>query len=94
VDELGRGDVEGRVESARRDLGGIALLDRDGGARRCGRIDRRQRGGDVERDVVARGEDGQRIGPDLVRDVSVRGDPVGAHDDAVDRTGGEQRAGR
>ena len=34
---------------------------------------------------MASGQDGQRVGADLVRHVSVGGDPVGPHDDPVDR---------
>ena len=75
------------------DLGAVPELDRDVGAR-CGRgIDGRRRRGDVERDVVRTREHRQRVRADLVRDVAVRGDPVGAHHHRVDRAGGEQRTG-
>ena len=47
-------------------------------------VDRRERRGDVERDAVARGEHRQRVGADLVRDVAVGGDAVGADDDQID----------
>ena len=41
-------------------------------------------GGDVEGDVVLFGEDGDAVGADLVGDVSVGGDAVGADDDGLD----------
>ena len=41
-----------------------------------------------------RGEHGERVCPDLVRRVPVRGDPVGAGDDEIDLAARHQRAGR
>ena len=40
------------------------------------------------------GEDGQRVGADLVGGVAVRGDPVAAHDDRVDHARRHRRTGR
>ena len=79
-DQLRRRDVEGRVPrgEARRDLGRVALLDRDLGAGRGRVVDGRARRDDVERDPVMRGEHREPVGADLVRGVAVRGDPVGA----------------
>ena len=96
VDERGRRDVEGGVEGrdarrgdreravARRveeeDLGPVPPLDRDlrpGGA---GGVERRPGSRDDERDAVRPAGEGDAVGPDLVRDVAVRGDPVGADD--------------
>ena len=57
-------------------------------------IDRRQRRRHVERHAVPRGQHGQGIGAHLVRHVAVRGDPVGAHHDAVDEAARHQRARR
>ena len=85
-DERGRRDVEGGVprREARGDLGRVAFLDRDAGAGRRREVDGRGRRDDVERDVVVTCEHGERVRPDLVRRVAVRGDPVGAGDDQVD----------
>ena len=61
-----------------------ALLDLDGGSVAGVRVDRRQRGGDVERNAVVAGRHRQPVGADLVGDVAVGGDPVGAHDGGPD----------
>ena len=58
------------------------------------RIDRRGRRDDVERDPVMRRGHGETIRADLVRGVAVRGDPVGAGDDAVDLAAAHQVRGR
>ena len=67
-----------------RHLARAALLDRNVRAVGRAQIDRRQRRGDVERDVVLARQDGDAVGADLVRGVAVGGDPVGADDDEVD----------
>ena len=110
VDERGRRDVEGRVErrdSRRRepqrlagrrrqeeDLVGVAELDRDRAAVGTVRVERRRRRGDDERDAVGPAGEGEAVRPDLVRDVAVRGDPVGADDDRVDAARGDVRRPR
>ena len=63
---------------------GVALLDRDVIAVGRGEIDRRERRGDVERHVVRVRHHRHRVRADLVGDVAVRRDPVGADDDEVD----------
>ena len=55
-------------------------------------IDGRQRGGDVERDAVLAGQDGDAVGADLVRGVAVGGDAVGADDHEIDWPVAHQRA--
>ena len=75
------------------DLCGPALLDRDRSAVRACEIDGRRGRRDVERDSVLLREDGQRIRADLVRDVSVRGDAVGADDDGLDGPAREEVPG-
>ena len=67
-----------------RDLGGGALLDGDLVAVRGGDVDGRERSGDVERDAVLLGEDGDGVGADLVGGVAVGGDAVGSDDDGLD----------
>ena len=80
ADALGR---DARAADVRH-LVGATLLDRDaravGAARSIVEIGR----GDVERDAVRLGQDGERVGADLVGGVAVGGDPVGADDDGVD----------
>jgi hypothetical protein len=66
------------------DLDGGALLDGDVVSVGGGEIDGGPGGGDVEGDAVFPGEDGDVIGADLVGDVSVGGDAVGADDDGLD----------
>src|SRR3990170_3814869 len=89
---LSRREVEGGVGGGdalrggghareRRDLFGGALLDRDLVAGGRAGVDRAGRRGDVERDAVLAGKHRQRVGADLVRDVAVGGDAVGADDD-------------
>ena len=56
-------------------------------------VDGGERSGDVERDAVLLGEDGDRVGADLVGDVAVGGDAVGADDDGLDLALAHQRAG-
>src|SRR5678815_2773259 len=87
--ETRRGDVEGRVtrrNSGRRErlatevrhFGGIPLFDDDGFARRTPEVHRGPRRGDVEGAVMEARRAGHAEGADLVRDVAVRGDAVGA----------------
>ncbi len=94
-DQCGRGDVErwvidvdtfggGCTAQSVRDLAGVALLDRDQIAAGERQVERARRCGDVERDVVRPGEQGDAIGADLVCGVAVGGDPVGADDDELD----------
>ena len=91
-DQLGRGDVEGGVvdgdplggglpAEAVGDLARVALLDRDGRAVGERQVERARRRGDVERDAVRPGQQGDAVGADLVRGVAVGRDPVGADDD-------------
>src|SRR3712207_7028694 len=47
---------------------------------------------DVERHLVILGRDRQRVRPDLVRDVAVGRDPVGADDHRIDAAAREQRS--
>ena len=102
-DELGRGDIERRVADlrvGRRDadaaerehLVRLALLDRDGGAVGRREIHGAGRGADVERDAVTGREDGQGVGPDLVRRIAVRRDPVRPDEDDVHLAAGHQVA--
>ena len=77
-----------------RHLVGIALLDLDVGAGRGREIDRRRGRGDVERDLVLARRDREPVGADLVRDVAVRGDAIGADDHEVDQSPAHQRRGR
>ena len=56
-------------------------------------IDRRERRRDVERDAVLLGQHRHAVGADLVGDVAVGGDAIGADDDEVDRALAHQRAG-
>ena len=76
-----------------RDLGVVALLDRDGVAVADGHVHRRERRGHVERDAVLLGEDADAVGADLVGRVAVGGDAVGADDDAVDLAAAHEVAG-
>ena len=55
-------------------------------------VERRARRDDVHRQIVVAREHGERVRPDLVRRVAVRGDAVGAGDHAVDFSGGHQRS--
>src|SRR4029077_1150039 len=103
-DQVGRRDVEGEVERVGRvggdagaedfgDLDLLAPLDQDGGAGGRGAVDRRERRGDVEGDLVVVGQDGDGVGADLVGGVAVGRDAVGADHDAVDEALGHQGAG-
>ncbi len=58
-----------------------------------GEIDRRERRGDVERHVVRVRHHRHRVRADLVGDVAVRRDPVGADDDEVDVALAHERPG-
>ena len=64
-------------------LSPVAVLKVDGGPG----------GGDVERDAVLFGEDGDAVGADLVGDVAVGGDAVGADDDGLDAALAHERGG-
>jgi hypothetical protein len=99
-----RGDVERGIPDpralrrhARRtevaDLALIAFLDRNVRAVRRRDVDRRHGRRDVKRDVVLPREHGDRVGADLVRDISVRGDPIGAHDGEIDLAIAHERSG-
>src|SRR4029450_12138502 len=70
-----------------------SLLDRDIVAGRQGEIDRARGGGHVEGYVVFACEDCELVGADLVCDVAVRGDSVGAGDYDVDFASSHVRAG-
>ena len=72
----------------------IALLDLDVVARRRRRVERRLRRGDDERDAGPRRGERQRVRADLVGDVAVGGDAVGADDDGVGQTRGRSPTGR
>ena len=76
------------------DLAGGPLLDRDPGPVHRREVDRVERRTHVERDAVVGGQDRQRVRPDLVGRVAVRGDPVRPDEDGVDRSAGEHRPGR
>ena len=69
-----------------RDLLGAALLDRNfGDAVGDGEVDRRRRQRHVKWHVVVVRRERLEIGPDLVADVAVGGDAVGADDDEIDQ---------
>ena len=76
-----------------RDLALVALLDRNLVAVRGREIDRRERRGDVERDLVLVRQHRDRVGADLVGGVAVGGDAVGADHHEVDVAGAHQRTG-
>ena len=76
-----------------RHLARIALLDRNVLAIGRGQIDRRQRRGDVERQSMRIGQERDGVGADLVGDIAVGGDAVGADDDHVDVAAAHQRTG-
>src|SRR3989454_6372050 len=61
-----------------------SLLDRDLGTRRQIEVDRARRRRDVEWDAVFFRDDRFRIGADLVRRVSIDGNPIGADQDEID----------
>ena len=75
------------------DLARVALLDGDEIAVGRGRVDGVEGRGDVERDAVLLGEDGDAVGADLVGGVAVGGDAVGADDDGLDAALGHERGG-
>ena len=80
LDSVGHHLLAGDV----RDLSGIALLDGNFAAvGRC-EIDGRNRRGHVERNAVFFGQDGHRVGADLVGHVAVGGNAVSADDDGSD----------
>jgi hypothetical protein len=70
------------------ELVGAALLDGDGVAGGGREVDGAGGGGDVERDAVGLGGEGHGVGADLVGDVAVGGDAVGADDHQVDLAAG------
>ena len=76
-----------------RDLAIVALLDRNPAAVRRVQIDGGERRGDVERNAVLLGQHGDAVGADLVGDVAVGGDAIGADDDQIDLTEPHHRAG-
>ena len=75
------------------DLAAIALLDGNGSAIRGGEVDRGERRRHVERDAVLAREHGDGVGADLVGDVAVGRNAVGADDDEVDEPLAHQRSG-
>ena len=104
-DELGRGHVEGgfqtiapggatRTPANSRTSVGVRSSIGIAGPFSVSRSTELDRGADVERHAVAGSQRGQRVRPDLVRRVAVRGDPIRSDQDGVDRTRGEERAGR
>src|SRR5579884_1261291 len=64
----------------------ITLLDWNLTAMPEGAVEGGSRGGNVERNPVCTGQDRQGVGADLVGDVAVRNDAVGADDHGVDLT--------
>ncbi len=96
-DVASRRDVEGGItdidsvgrelaSAVVRDFDGGALLDGDGIAGGGGEVDGGPGRGDVERDSVFAGKDGDAVGSDLVGNVAVGGDAVGTDDDGLDAT--------
>src|SRR5688572_13049233 len=94
-DELGGGYVERRIAHRHAfgcparlavpgDLRRRTLLDRNMRAVGDAGIEGGKRGGDVERYAVPLREHGERVSADLVRDIAVRRDAVGADHDDVD----------
>ena len=61
----------------------VALFDGDLGAGGKGEVDAAGGGGDEEGEAEVLGEDGDAEGADLVGDVAVGGDAVGADDDGL-----------
>src|ERR1039458_6104624 len=103
-DVSGGGDVEGGIlnrHSVGRDLNaadvrnfaGGALFDGDEVAGRGCKVDGVEGRGDIERDTVLFGENGERVGADLVGGVAVGGDAVRADDDCGDAALGHEVAG-
>src|ERR1700678_3143333 len=89
-DVLGRSYIEGRVanaDSVRRELLSsvvgdfhrVALFDWDLVACHGGTVNGGPGRGNVERDAMLFGEDGDRIGTDLVGYVAVGGDAISSH---------------
>ena len=76
-----------------RDLLRVALLDGNVIAVGRGEIDRRERRGDVERHVVRVRHHRYRVRADLVGDVPIRSDPIGADDDEVHVALAHERTG-
>ena len=67
-----------------RDLARLALLDRNfGDAVDDREIDRRRRQPDIERHAVVLGGQRLQVSADLVADIALRGDAVGADDDDI-----------
>src|SRR5580698_365680 len=101
-DVAGGGDVEGGVGGVYwrgqidaghvRDFFGAALLDGNLIAGVNGEIERGDRGGDVERNVVFFGQDGDAVGADFVGGVAVGGDAVGANYDGAYVSGAQEVA--
>src|SRR5256885_17262230 len=93
-DELGGGHVERRIAHAhaRRGPAQVAVpgdlvrgapLDGDAGSVGDAAIEGGERGGDIEREAVAPREHREAVGADLVGDVAVGGNAIGADDDYV-----------
>ena len=75
------------------ELVAVTFLDRDVGAVSAGKVERRARRGDEERDAVVGAGQRLEIGADLVGNVAVGGDAVGADDDGIDLAGAHEQAG-
>ena len=102
-DVLRRGDVEGGIQGLHpgrcqpapprvRDLGRVALFDRDFVAALEVEVDGAHRGGHVKGQVVRPGREGHLIGADLVGHIAVGSYPVGADNDLLHYSAAEQGA--
>src|SRR5581483_9623102 len=80
LDALGSDGFSGKV----RDLAGRALLDGNFAAIGCVNVNGREWGSHVERDAVFFGEHGNGVGADLVGNVAIGGNAVGADYDRAD----------
>jgi hypothetical protein len=87
-----RADVAGCAAAGQHLVGG-ALLDGDLGAARDLHVDGRGRRRDHEADTVVARQHRQGVGADLVADVAVGGDAIGADDDPADLAAGHQAGG-
>ena len=76
-----------------RDLARIALLDGNAAAVGGFHVDSRERCGDIERDFVLFREDGKGIGSNLVCDVAISGNAIGADDNGIDQSLTHEAAG-
>ena len=74
-------------------LPGSALFDRYRAPLGAVEVDAARGGHHHEADAVVGGAQRQRVGPDLVGDVAVRGDPIRAHDDPPDAPSAQEKGG-